>query len=317
MSSRTREVKSRRRPRVGHRYDRGETRAAFGFLSPWLIGFVVFTAGPMVWSFALSFTSYNLVSSPQPTGLDNYRRIFNDPRAHTALLNTFIYAVMFVPLAIVLSLFLAMLLNRLTMGVGFFRTMYYLPVMTPAVAVAVLFSLLLNGNYGLIDRLLAKVGISGPQWLTDSAWIKPSIVVMSLWGLGGAIVIFLAALKNVPTDLYEAAAIDGASPWRQFRSVTAPMISSVIFFQVVVLTIASLQMFDKVYVLFGNPGSQTYANDASLFYVLYLFQEAFTSLKMGYASALAWILFLIILIITLIQLRLGKRLVYYEGERQQ
>lgn len=302
---------------MGHRYDRGETRAAFGFLSPWLIGFVVFTAGPMVWSFALSFTSYNLVSSPQPTGLDNYRRIFNDPRAHTALLNTFIYAVMFVPLAIVLSLFLAMLLNRLTMGVGFFRTMYYLPVMTPAVAVAVLFSLLLNGNYGLIDRLLAKVGISGPQWLTDSAWIKPSIVVMSLWGLGGAIVIFLAALKNVPTDLYEAAAIDGASPWRQFRSVTAPMISSVIFFQVVVLTIASLQMFDKVYVLFGNPGSQTYANDASLFYVLYLFQEAFTSLKMGYASALAWILFLIILIITLIQLRLGKRLVYYEGERQQ
>lgn len=302
---------------MGHRYDRGETRAAFGFLSPWLIGFVVFTAGPMVWSFALSFTSYNLVSSPQPTGLDNYRRIFNDPRAHTALLNTFIYAVMFVPLAIVLSLFLAMLLNRLTMGVGFFRTMYYLPVMTPAVAVAVLFSLLLNGNYGLIDRLLAKVGISGPQWLTDSAWIKPSIVMMSLWGLGGAIVIFLAALKNVPTDLYEAAAIDGASPWRQFRSVTAPMISSVIFFQVVVLTIASLQMFDKVYVLFGNPGSQTYANDASLFYVLYLFQEAFTSLKMGYASALAWILFLIILIITLIQLRLGKRLVYYEGERQQ
>jgi multiple sugar transport system permease protein len=304
------------RRKYKYRYDRRETLAAFSFLTPWLIGFVVFTAGPMVWSLVLSFTKYNLVSSPENVGFDNYKKVFDDPRAHTALLNTFIYAVMYVPLAIVFSLFLAMLLNRVRRGAGFFRTVYYLPVMTPAVAVAVMFSLLLNGNYGLVDKALGKIGIPGPQWLTDPDWIKPGIALMSLWGLGGAVVIFLAALKNVPKDLYEAAAIDGASSTRQFFSVTVPMISSVIFFQVIVLTIASLQMFDKVYVLFGNPGSQSYASDASLFYVLYLFQQAFQSLKMGYASALAWVLFVIIMIITFIQVKIGNRMVYYEGERR-
>jgi multiple sugar transport system permease protein len=191
-----------------------------------------------------------------------------------------------------------------------------MPVMTPAVAVAVLFSLMLNGNYGLINKILGLVGIQGPQWLTDPNWIKPSIVLMSLWGLGSAVVIFLAALKNVPADLYEAAAIDGASHWRRFRSITVPMISPAIFFQVIILTIASLQMFDKVYVLFGNPGSATYAGNASLFYAMYLFQEAFQALRMGYASALAWLLFVIIMIITIIQVKVGNRFVYYEGDRQ-
>lgn len=271
----------------------------------------------MVWSFVLSFTDFDLVKPAQGVGLRNYARVFQDPLARTALQNTFVYALLFVPAAIVVSLFLAMLLNRLKSGTGFFRTVYYLPVMTPAVAVAVLFSLLLNGDYGLVNRALAKIGLSGPQWLTDAVWIKPGIALMGLWGLGGAVVIFLAALKNVPTDLYEAAAIDGASRWQQFRNVTVPMISSVIFFQVIVLTIASLQMFDKVYVLFGNPGSSTYANDASLFYVLYLFQEAFQSLKMGYASALAWVLFIIIMIITGIQVWVGNRLVYYESDNRR
>jgi multiple sugar transport system permease protein len=188
--------------------------------------------------------------------------------------------------------------------------------MTPAVAVAVLFSLLLNGNYGLINKTLALVGIQGPQWLTDPSWIKPSIVLMSLWGLGGGVVILLAALQNVPRDLYEAAAIDGAGRWRSLRSITIPMISPALFFQVIILTISSLQMFDKVYVLFGNPGSSTYAGNASLFYSMYLFQQAFQSLKMGYASALAWLLFVIIMIITLIQVKVGNRLVYYEGEQK-
>lgn len=305
---------SAKRRFTGKRYDPRETRAAFAFLSPWIIGFLVFILGPMIWSLVLSFTNYNMVDSAANVGFKNYVRLFSDQRARTALANTFIYAVMYVPLAIVVSLGLAMLLSRLARGSGIFRTIYYLPVMTPGVAVAVLFSLLLNGSYGLINKALALFGINGPAWLTDPNWIKPSIALMSLWGLGGAVVIFLAALKNVPQDLYEAAALDGASSWRRFRSVTLPMISGAVFFQVIVLTIAAMQMFDKVFVLFGNPGSSTYAGNASLFYTMYLFQEAFQTLKMGYASALAWLLFIIIMIITAIQVKVGNRLVYYEGE---
>ena len=205
-------ARARSGPRRRSPYDKHETRAAWGFLSPWVIGLMVFIVGPMIWSLYLSFTNYNLVDSPEVVGFRNYERMFDDPRVRTALTNTFVYALMYVPLAIVFGLFLASLLNRLTRGAGSFRTIYYLPVMTPAVAVAVLFSLMLNGNYGLINKALALIGIQGPQWLTDPDWIKPSIVLMSLWGVGGAVVIFLAALKNVPTDLYEAAAIDGATP---------------------------------------------------------------------------------------------------------
>lgn len=292
---------------------RRQTRAALLFLSPWFIGFGVFTLVPMGWSLYLSFTKYELVQRPTLVGLRNYRRMIEDPLVATALRNTFIYALMYVPLATALSLALALLLSKLMRGAGFFRTVYYLPVMTPGVAVAVLFSLLLNGNYGLINRALALVGIRGPSWLTDPAWIKPSIVVMGLWGIGGGIVIFLAALQSVPQDLYEAAQVDGASAWRRFRSITLPMISGAVFFQVIVLTIAAMQLFDRVFVLFGNPGSQTSASDASLFYVLYLFQQAFQQLRMGYASALAWLLFIIIVIITAIQVKVGNRLVYYEG----
>ncbi|GGL97159.1 carbohydrate ABC transporter permease [Nakamurella endophytica] len=309
---RTRARAARRR-----KYDPRETRAAFAFLTPWIIGFLVFTLGPMIWSLYLSLTRYNLVDSPQFVGLKNYKRMLGeDPRVATALFNTFVYAVLYVPLAIVVALGLAMLLDRVTRGAGFFRTAYYLPVMTPGVAVAVMFSLLLNGNYGLVNRALSVIGIQGPQWLTDPAWIKPSIVLMSLWSLGGAIVIFLAALKNVPRELYEAASIDGASSWRRFRSITLPMISSAVFFQVIVLTIYALQMFDKVFVLFGNPGSQTYAGNSSLFYTLYLFQQAFQKLNMGYASALAWLLFVIVMVITVIQVKVGNRFVYYESERK-
>jgi multiple sugar transport system permease protein len=302
--------------RRSRKYDPRETRAAFAFLTPWIIGFLVFTLGPMIWSLYLSFTSYNLVDAPKGVGFRNYERMVSDPLVKTALLNTFIYALLYVPLAIVVALGLAMLLDRVTSGAGFFRTAYYLPVMTPGVAVAVMFSLLLNGNYGLVNKALSFIGIAGPQWLTDPNWIKPSIVLMSLWSLGGAVVIFLAALKGVPRTLYEAAALDGASSWRRFRSVTLPMISSAVFFQVIVLTIYAMQMFDKVFVLFGNPGSAQYAGNSSLFYTLYLFKQAFQSLKMGYASALAWLLFVIVMIITVIQVKVGNRFVYYENDRK-
>ncbi len=300
----------------GRKYDPREARAAFGFLSPWIVGFLIFTLGPMIWSLILSFTNYDLLDPPHNVGFANYQKLFTDPNVSTALYNTFIYAVLYVPLAIIVSLFLAMLLNRVTSGAGFFRTAYYLPVMTPGVAVAVMFSLMLNGNYGLVNKALSLIGIQGPAWLTDPNWIKPSIVLMSLWGLGGAVLIFLAALKNVPKDLYEASSLDGASPWRQFRSVTVPMISGSLFFQIIVLSISAMQMFDKIFVLFGNPGSATYASRASLFYTLYLFKEAFQSLRMGYASALAWLLFAIVMIVTIIQVKVGNRFVYYEGDRK-
>ena len=303
------------RKRKQRKYDPRETRAALGFLSPWILGFLVFTLGPMIWSLVLTFTNYG-GRRWKFTGVKNYQELFTDPRVGTALYNTFIYAVLYVPLAIIFSLGLAMLLNRVKRGSGFFRTVYYLPVMTPGVAVAVMFSLMLNGNFGLINKALALVGIQGPQWLTDPAWIKPAIVLMSLWGLGGAIVIFLAALKNVPAVLYEAAELDGAGPVKRFLRVTVPMISSTLFFQVIVLTINAIQMFDKVFVLFGNPGQSTYASDASLFYTLYLFKQAFQNLRFGYASALAWLLFVIIMVITLIQVKVGNRFVYYENDQR-
>jgi multiple sugar transport system permease protein len=197
---------------------------------------------------------------------------------------------------------------------GFFRTTFYLPVVTPKVAVGVLFLLLFNGQVGLVNSVLEVFGVQGPEWTTDGPWVKPGLVVMSLWSVGGTVVIYLAALKNVPTELYEAAAIDGASAWRRFRHVTLPMISGALFFTFIVLTIASLQVFDEAYTAFYGTASAGYSSDAALFYLIYLFQQAFRFLHMGYASAMAWLLFVVIMVITIIQVRVSRRFVYYEGE---
>ncbi|HEV2885436.1 MAG TPA: sugar ABC transporter permease [Jatrophihabitans sp.] len=298
------------------RRNRSEIRAAYGFLSPWIIGFAVFTAVPMLISLYLSFTDYDQINAPRYVGAENYRQLIHDPKVVLALRNTLIYAVMYVPAAMAVALGLAMVLNRVGRAAGFFRTVFYLPVMTPTVAAAALFLLLLNGQKGLINRSLMLIGISGPNWTTDSAWIKPGLALTMLWGLGGTVVIYLAALQQVPKDLYEAAELDGAGSFDKFRRITLPMISGALFFTMIVLTIHSLQMFDQAYTMFfGGQQNSTYANDAALFYVIYLFQQAFGVLHMGYASALAWLLFGIILVITAIQVRLSKRFVYYEGER--
>jgi multiple sugar transport system permease protein len=301
-----------RRRRAG----REEARAGYLFLSPWMIGFVVFIAGPMVASLVLSFTNYDAINAPQGVGLANYREMFSDPKVGTALWNTLVYAVMYVPASMAVALTLAMMLNRLGRGAGFFRTVYYLPVMTPPVAAGALFLLLLNGNNGLINDALSLLGVRGPAWTTDPAWIKPGIVFTTVWSVGGTVVIYLAALREVPTELYEAAAVDGAGSWTRFRRITLPMISPALFFTMIVQTIAALQMFDQAYTMFfGNSSQRTYANDAALFYVIYLFQQAFGYLHMGYASALAWLLFVIIMMITVIQVKVGGRFVYYEGSR--
>jgi multiple sugar transport system permease protein len=291
-----------------------ETRWAYIFLSPWIFGFLVFTAGPMIASLVLSFTEYDIINPAEFVGADNYEELVSDPKIRDALVNTGFYTLLHVPLAMAVALGLAMLLTRLAQGKGFFRTIFYLPSMTPAVAVGVLFLLLLNGQNGLVNAGLGLIGIDGPAWTTDPGWVKPGIVLMSLWSVGGTMVIFLAALQQVPKDLYEAARIDGANAWRQFRAVTLPMISGAIFFTTIVNTIASMNMFTEVYTMFyGNAQSQLAASDAALFYVIYLFQQAFQFLSMGYASAMAWILFLVILVITVIQMALGNRFVYYEG----
>lgn len=292
-----------------------EIRAAYAFLSPWAIGFLIFTAFPMVASLVLSFTDYNAIDSPKSVGTANYRQMLSDPNVRKALTNTVLFAVLYVPTAMVVALLLAMVLDRVGRAAGFFRTAFYLPVLTPTVAAGALFLLLLNGQNGLINHALAVFGVHGPNWTTDSAWVKPGLVLTLLWGVGGTVIIYLAALRQVPRDLYEAAALDGASAWRRFRHITLPMISGALFFTMIVLSIHSLQMFDQAYTMFfGSSTNSTYANDAALFYVVYLFQQGFGFLHMGYASALAWLLFLIVAVITLIQVRLSSRYVYYEGE---
>ncbi len=289
-----------------------ETRWAFIFLLPWIFGFLVFTAGPMIASLAISFTEYNGIRPPEFVALENYEDLLSDRRIPLALTNTAIYTLLHVPAVIILALALAMLLLRVGRASGFFRTVFYLPTITPTVAVATLFLLILGGN-GLLNQGLGVLGISGPNWLTDPQWVKPGIVIMSLWSLGSTVVIYFAALRNVPLELYEAARIDGADSWQQFRNITVPFISGALFFTIVVNTIASLQIFTEVFTMFFSQRSGP-AQGSALFYVIYLFQKAFSDLDFGYASAMAWLLFAIILVITIIQLRLSKRFVYYEGE---
>lgn len=294
---------------------RREARWALVFIAPWIVGFLGLTAGPMIASGWLSFTDYDAINPPTPIGWDNYRRLLDDPMAARSLVNTIYYTVLHVPLVMAVSLGLALLLQRVTRLRGFFRTVFYLPVMTPAVAVGILFLLLLNAQDGLVNRALAVVGIDGPAWTTDPDWMLPGIVLMSLWSLGSTVIIYLAALQNVPRELYEAASIDGAGRWARFRHVTLPMISGALFFTLIVNTIAALQMFTEVYTMyFGNrETANRFSADAATFYVIKLFQEAFQFLHMGYASAMAWLLFLVILAITLVQVRLSRRFVHYEG----
>ncbi|MFD1506079.1 sugar ABC transporter permease [Georgenia yuyongxinii] len=296
--------------------ERREMWAALAFISPWIVGFLVFTAWPVIYSAYLSFTDYDVINDPSFVGLDNYRQLLEDPKIRISLWNTFVYTVFQVPLLVLISLGLALLLDKAGRAAGFFRTAFYLPNMTPLVAVGVLILLLFNGQEGLINDVLGVFGIDGPNWTTDPQWVKPAIIAMSLWSVGSSVIILLAALRNVPQELYDAARVDGAGFWRRTVSVTLPMISGPMFFVFVVNSIAAFQTFTETYTAFFGAGNTTYGNDAALFYVIYLFQQAFQFLNMGYASAMAWLLFVIILVVTLVQLRVSKRLVYLEGEQR-
>ncbi|HHW05884.1 MAG TPA: sugar ABC transporter permease [Methanothermobacter sp.] len=287
---------------------RKEAREGYLYALPWFIGFTVFTAGPIIASFLLSFTNWDLIRPAEWIGFGNYNMLLEDPLFWQSLKVTSIYALFSVPLGILGGLAIAVLMNQKIKGLSVFRTIYYLPAVVSGVAVSLLWSWIFNPDFGVLNYLLSLIGINGPGWIYDEKWALPSLIIMSLWGVGGGMVIYLAGLQGVPTELYEAAIIDGASSWRRFWSITIPMISPVIFFQLIMGIIGSFQIFTQAYIMTGGG-----PNNATLFYVLYLYRNAFQWFKMGYASALAWVLFIVILILTIIQFKLANRWVYYEG----
>ena len=290
-----------------NRMARREMYTAWLFISPWVLGFLFFLALPIGLSIYYSFTSYNVFQPPRWIGLANFRALSTDPLFWKALYNTAYYTFMSEPLMMIISLGVALLLNSKLRGMRIFRTIFFLPSVLSGVGVALLWLWIFNPDYGLINLLLGYVGIEGPLWLYTPEWAKPAMVIMSLWGLGGVMVINLAGLQSVPEQLYEAARIDGAGNWAQFRYVTLPMLSPTLFFNFITLTIGSFQVFTQAYIMTG--GGPVHS---TLFYVLYLFQTAFESLRMGYASAMAWILFFVIVGVSLVQLVVSRRLVYYE-----
>jgi multiple sugar transport system permease protein len=288
---------------------RSEARNGFLFAVPWVIGFGVFLAYPIAASVYFSFTEYSVLKPPIWVGSENYTALFADEVFWKTLGNTLFFAALFVPLATVVALGLAMLLNSKVRFMPLYRTAFFVPSLVPVVSLVILWMWLFNGEHGLINEALGAVGVSGPGWLTEVQWSKPAIVLMSLWGVGNAMVIYLAGLQGVPQQLYEAADLDGASAWQKTRNVTIPLVSPVILFNVVMGIIHSMQVFTQPYVMSedGSPARSIY------FYSMYLFDNAFKYHKMGYASAMAWIMFLVIFALTLVALKFAERRVHYEG----
>ncbi|RIK40116.1 MAG: ABC transporter permease [Chloroflexi bacterium] len=278
-------------------------------IAPWLIGLILFTGGPVLASFAFSFTNWTGLTTVEWVGLQNFRQLlFEDNLFWVATYNTFYYSVGSVLLGTIGALIVAILLNQNLPGTTLLRVVYYMPSIASGVAIAILWIWLFNPQVGLVNYLLSFFGIKGPLWLASQQWALPALIVKSLWGIGANMIIILAGLQGVPLSLYEAARIDGANRWHEFRHVTVPMISPVLFFVIVISTINSFQILTDVLVMTqGGPGTATFV------YVYYIYQAAFQYLKMGYASALAWILFAIILGLTLLQLWGSRRWVYYEG----
>lgn len=284
------------------------------FALPWILGLIIFFGGPILASMVLSFTEYDILSVPRFNGLENYTRAFFDDRLFwPSLWRTFFYAGIVVPTSLAGSLFLAILLNQKLMGTNIFRTIFFVPHLTPIVAVAVIWSWLLHPNLGPVNGYLDQLGIEGPGWFTDRQWAVPATILVSIWmQLGGnAMLIFLAGLQGVPLELYEASDLDGASSWAKFRHITLPMISPTIFFNLVLGIIAAMKVFGLAFVT--TAGGPAYA---TWFFALHIYHQAFEFYRLGYGSALAWLFALILIIFTLIQLKLSGRWVYYEGDER-
>lgn len=306
---------------------------AYLLISPWILGFVFLTGGPILFSLALSFTRWNGISgldSIEFVGLENFRHLLRDTRFATSIYDTFIYTAGSVPLTMAGGILIAVLMNQKMKSISIFRTIFYLPSVTAGVASSLLWFYIFQPEYGLLNYSLAAFGhclnfllsplhscisfgsfdFHGPEWLQDPHWVKSAYILMSLWGLGSGMIIYLAGLQGIPEQLYEAAEIDGANLYHRFCHVTLPMLSPVIFFNLIMSVIGSFQIFTQAYILSNGNGSPA---DAALFYVLYIYQTAFQFHHFGYASAMAWILFLIVLAATLLQFRFSGW-VYYEGE---
>jgi multiple sugar transport system permease protein len=291
---------------------RREAITFYLFISPWLLGFLFFTLGPMLLSLYTSFTQWDLLTSPVWIGLENYVQAFADERFYQALKVTAIYTLLFVPLDLLGGLLLAMLVNARLRGMRIFRTVFYLPTVFSGVVFVVVWLWMLNPRGGMINLLLAQIGIAGPKWLMDPQLALYSLVLMSFWGWGRSMVIFLAGLQTIPGELNEAASIDGATSRQQFTKITLPLLTPTIFFNLVLSVIFTFQTFTSAFVATdGGP------LDATLFLVLYIYRQAFQFLNMGYASALAWILFAIILVLTLIVVRSQRFWVFYLGEQSR
>ena len=295
--------------------EREDRRDFWLFLSPWLIGFVCFGAGPILASLLMSFTDYNIFRPPHWIGLANYRELAGDPLVAKALWNTLFYTVIAVPLATTFAILLAVLLNQPMRGRPVWRTILYLPTVVSGVAMGVLWRWIFNPDVGLANSILRPVlrlfHLPDPLWLLDPQLAKPAYILMRLWSVGGGMILFLAGLQSIPRQLYEAAEIDGAGPFRRFVHITLPMLTPVIFFSLTMGVIGSFQIFAQAYVMSGRG-----VDNSTLFYVLYLFDQAFRYFRMGYGSALAWLLFVLVLIATVVQFRLARRWVYYEGEEK-
>lgn len=290
------------------RAGRGRLFTGLLWVSPWLFGAGLFVFAPMAMSLYYSFTDYPLLEPPLWSGLDNYSRMLSDPTFHRVVWNTTAYAVVSIPLFTIIALVLAGLLSRSGRMVPLYRACVFIPTLVPLIASAMVWMWLFNGEYGLINKLLSQVGIRGPAWVVDRNWVLPSMVIMSVWGVGQGVVIYIAAMQDVPRQLYEAARIDGMGTIRQFLHVTLPMISPAILFNVISLTIAAVQVFAVPMVMFRRPDGQ---NPAGHYYTMYLYENAFVYGNMGYASAMAWVQLLVVLVLTGVLLLAGRRLVHY------
>lgn len=289
-----------------------ETIWGYIFVFPWIIGFICFIAGPMLFSLLISFTDYSLVGEVHFIGLQNFQEMFHDSVFWVSFKNTFVYAIVSIPLVTAGGVIVAVLLNRAIFAQRTLKTVFYLPSMMVGVGLYFLWMLILNPQSGLVNGVLDIFGINGPNWLSDPAWTKPSIILMNLWGLGGQMLLYLARLQSIPEDLYESARIDGASNLKMFFKITIPMLSPIIFYNLIVGTIGAFQIFQEGYI-FSNDGTGGPAQSL-LFYNLYLWQNAFTYYKTGFAAAMSWFLFLIVFSLTMVNQKISKKWVYEEGE---
>jgi multiple sugar transport system permease protein len=295
------------------RTDRRNFKTGMIFLLPWTIGFLAFMLYPMVASFVYSFTIYHARAPLEWLGLQNYIDLFKDDQFWIALYNTMYMVVIGVPLTLFVSFFCAVLLNLKVRGQSFYRVIYFLPSIVPTVAATILWKWILNPDAGILNNILGWFGLPGPNWITNPLWSKPALILLGVWGMGNTIIIYLSGLQDVPTSLLEAAELDGASWLQRLRHITIPMVSPITLFNLITGVIATFQYFTQAYVFRPVELPLGYPLNSTLFYSVYLYQNAFLYLKMGYASAMAWILFLIILGCTLLLLKVSDRFTYYAG----